>query len=198
MRLSPGRGWSSSKSPSTDAKVNYLVIRYLYFRSVRGGLDLSSSSTSAKVNRLVIRFLHFWSVLGDLQEGLDYASRCQSLSFRAQNRGFCALLPFETPVFGHFEHKIEVFVRFCPSKPSFSGISSTKSGFLCAFALWNPRFRAVRAQKTKICARVAVKCSIGKSNSRLFEILPGEGWHKAPLAVKSSVMIGWIGDKLLD
>ena len=29
--LLPGRGWSSSKSPSTDAKVNYLVIRYLYF-----------------------------------------------------------------------------------------------------------------------------------------------------------------------
>ena len=104
--------WSSRKSPSTDAKVNYLVIRYLYFRSVRGGLDLSSSSTSAKVNRLVIRFLHFWSVLGDLQEGLDYASRCQSLSFRAQNRGFCALLPSGTPVFRLCEHKIEVFVRF--------------------------------------------------------------------------------------
>ena len=32
------------------------------------------------------------------------------------------------------EHKIEVFVRFCPPKPSFSGISSTKSAFLCAFA----------------------------------------------------------------
>ena len=31
MRLPPGRGWSSSKSPSTDAKVNCLVIRYLYF-----------------------------------------------------------------------------------------------------------------------------------------------------------------------
>ena len=31
MRLSPSRGWSSSKSPSTDAKVNCLVIRYLHF-----------------------------------------------------------------------------------------------------------------------------------------------------------------------
>ena len=31
--------------------------------------------------------------------------------FRAQNRGFCALLGFGTLVFGHFEHKIEVFVR---------------------------------------------------------------------------------------
>ena len=52
---------------------------------------------------------------------------------RAQNRVFCALLPFETPVFRHFEHKIEVFVRFCPLEPSFSGISSTKSRFLCSF-----------------------------------------------------------------
>ena len=76
IRLPPGRGWSSSKSPSTDAKVNYLVIRYLYFRGVRGGLELSSSSTSTKVNRLVIRCLHFWSVRGDLQEGHGCASRC--------------------------------------------------------------------------------------------------------------------------
>ena len=30
--------------------------------------------------------------------------------FRAQNRGFCALLAFLTLIFGHFEHKIGVFV----------------------------------------------------------------------------------------
>ena len=29
---------------------------------------------------------------------------------RAQNRGFCAILAFGTPVFGHFEHKIGIFV----------------------------------------------------------------------------------------
>ena len=112
-------GCCSSKSPSTDAKVNYLVIRYLYFRSVRGGLDLSSSSTSTKVNRLVIRCLHFWSVRGDLQEGHGCASRYQfpfSLVpipvSRAQKRDFCALLAFGTLIFGRSEHKIEVFVRF--------------------------------------------------------------------------------------
>ena len=33
--------------------------------------------------------------------------------FRAQNCGFCALLPFETLVFGLFEHKIVVFVLVC-------------------------------------------------------------------------------------
>ena len=73
---------------------------------------------------------------------------------RAQNRGFCALLPSGTPIFRHFEHKIEVFVRFCPPEPSFSGISSTKSRFLCAFALRDPCFRAFRAQNRGFCARL--------------------------------------------
>ena len=125
IRLPFGRGWSSSKSPSTEAKVNYLVIRYLYFRSVRG----------------------------DLQEGHGCSSRCQFLSFRARNRGFCALFAFETLIFGRFEHKIGVFVRFLPSGPPFSGFSSTKSRFLCAFWLRNPHFRAFRAQNRHFCAR---------------------------------------------
>ena len=60
-------------------------------------------------------------------------------AFQAQNWGFCAFLAFETLVFSHFEHKIEVFVLFWPSGPSFSGVSSTKSRFLCAFAGgWSP------------------------------------------------------------
>ena len=43
--------------------------------------------------------------------GANYlSSRFQSLSFRAQNRHFCALLGSGTLVFGHFEHKIGVFV----------------------------------------------------------------------------------------
>ena len=53
-------------------------------------------------------------------------------AFRAQNPGFCALLESGTLVFGVFEHKIGVFVRFRPSEPPFSGILSTKSGLLCA------------------------------------------------------------------
>ena len=55
-------------------------------------------------------------------------------AFRAQNRGFCAFFGFGTPVFGLFEHKIGMFVRFLPPRPPFSGIPSTKSRFLCAFA----------------------------------------------------------------
>ena len=134
-------------------------MRYLRFRSVRG--DLQEDHVYDK--RLC-----------------GYASRCQlSLfpvpipvspstksgflcafgvwnprfrAFRAQNRGFCAFLAFETPVFGHFEHKIGVFVLFCPSGPSISGISSTKSRFLCFFGLRNPHFRAFRAQNRHFCA----------------------------------------------
>ena len=73
-------------------------------------------------------------------------------SSRAQNRGFCAFLAFPTLVFGRFEHKIGVFVRFSASEPSFSGISSTKSAFLCAFCLRNPCFWAFRAQNLGFCA----------------------------------------------
>ena len=53
-------------------------------------------------------------------------------AFRAQIRGFCAFLAFGTRLFGHFEHKIEVFVRFWGLEPPFSEFSSTKSGFLCS------------------------------------------------------------------
>ena len=76
-------------------------------------------------------------------------------SSRAQNRHFCALFASDPPVFGSFEHKIEVFVRFLPSEPPFSGVSSTKSRFLCAFAFRNPRFRAFRAQNRGFCALFA-------------------------------------------
>ena len=72
---------------------------------------------------------------GDLQEGSCYASRCQFplfpstksrflcafgiwnpcfREFRVQNRGFCAFLPFGTPILGRFEHKIRVFVLGVP------------------------------------------------------------------------------------
>ena len=122
---------------------------------------MCSPSTALKVNCLIIRYLYFGGVRGDLQEGNGCASRCQLplfpvtipvfpstktaflcafgvrnpcfRAFRAQNRHFCALFGFRTLVFRHFEHKIEVFVRFWPSGPPFSGISSTKSGFLCSF-----------------------------------------------------------------
>ena len=55
-----------------------------------------------------------------------------NLTKNPQNRHFCAFLGSGTLVFGHFEHKIEVFVRFLPSGPPFLALSSTKSAFLCS------------------------------------------------------------------
>ena len=74
---------------------------------------------------------------------------------RAQNWHFCALLPSKALIFRLPEHKIWVFVRFYPQEPPFSGISSTKSRFLCAICLQNPHFRASRAQNQGFCAFLA-------------------------------------------
>ena len=52
------------------------------------------------------------------------------------------------------EHKIGIFVRFWGLEALFSGFSSTKSRFLCAFALRNPHFWAFRAQNRGFCARL--------------------------------------------
>ena len=121
---------------------------------------MSSPSKVTKVNYLYIRHLCFRSVRGDLQEGNGCASRClfplflvpipgfpstksgflcafalwnpHFPAFRAQNRGFCAFWGSGALIFEHFEHKIRVFVLFWPLEPSFSGVSSTKSGFLCS------------------------------------------------------------------
>ena len=101
------------------------------------------------------------------------------LSSRAQNCHFCALLAFGTPVFRVFEHKNGIFVRFCPPKPPFSSISSTKSGFLCQNGRFSPCFRHSRAQNCHFCARVTgdayrdvglevVNVGFGKRKARIF------------------------------
>ena len=74
-------------------------------------------------------------------------------AFRAQNRGFCVRNGNFSLVLPPSEHKIRIFVRFLPLDPPFSGISSTKSRFLCAFAPQIPHFSAFRAQNQHFCAR---------------------------------------------
>ena len=171
-----------------------------------GEHKLSLPSTRLKFNHLCIWYLCFESVRGDLQEAhvydkrrCGYASRCQSLSFRAQNRGFCAFLPSETPVIWHFKHKIGIFVRFCLPEPPFSGFSSTKSRFLCAFALRDPHFGAIRAQNRGFCALLRSETPVfglfehkepkfvlglplsaasGRVIAAIFEILHGSGWGR--------------------
>ena len=49
---------------------------------------MSSPSALIKVNYLVMRYLYFGSVRGDLQEGHDYASRCQSPLFSSTKSAF--------------------------------------------------------------------------------------------------------------
>ena len=83
-----------------------------------------------------------------------------SLSSRAQKRHFCALFASGTPIFRRFEHKIGFFVLFCPLEPPFSGISSTKSRFLCFFCLRDPHFRAFRAQNSGFCAFLAFATAV--------------------------------------
>ena len=128
---------SSCNSPRTLQKCNLLITRQLTFGAVLGEHKLSLPSIRLKVNHLCIRCLCFESVCGDLQEGHLYDSRCHLpifpstksrflcafalqnphfRAFRAQNRGFCALLPSKTLIFRPFEHKIGVFVRFYHSK----------------------------------------------------------------------------------
>ena len=130
-------------SPSTALKANCLVIRHLYFRSVRGDLQ---EATVALPDANPYPFEHKievfvrclppnppFSGVSSTKSRFLCAFCLQNphfLAFRAQNRGFCALFAFGTPVFGHFEHKIEVFVLFWGLESLFSGLSSTKSGFL--------------------------------------------------------------------
>ena len=95
-----------------------------------------------------------------------------------QNRHFCALLPasfFPMLISSRPganprlpEHKNGIFVRFCPLEPSFSGILSTKSGFLCFFGLLDPRFRGFRAQNRGFCALVMETLASGNRKARKF------------------------------
>ena len=50
------------------------------------------------------------------------------------------------------KHKNGIFVLFFSFVPPFSGFSSTKSAFLCAFCLRNPRFQPFQAQNQHFCA----------------------------------------------
>ena len=63
--------------------------------------------------------------------------------FRAQNQSFCALLDSGTLVFGHFEHKIGVFVRLLwkPLASGNTGLWKQKSAQIfcfCALLIYYP------------------------------------------------------------
>ena len=142
-------------------------MRYLHFESVRGDLQEGNGCASRCQLPLfpvpIPVFLVPIPVFPSTKSGFLCAFGLRDphfRAFRAQNRLFCALFAFGTPNFGHFEHKIGVFVLFLASEPAFSGFASTKSRFLCAFCLRNPHFRAFRAQNRGFCALLAFETLI--------------------------------------
>ena len=92
------------------------------------------------------------------------------------------------PLFPLPEHKIGFFVRFCPPEPPFSGLSSTKSGFLCVFTLRNPHFRPFRAQNRGFCALLPAETPIfGHSEHKIEvfvrfcqQVFPDYGFYGLP------------------
>ena len=88
------------------------------------------------------------------------------------------------------EHKIEVFVRFWGSEPSFSGISSTKSGFLCFFGLRNPHFRAFRAHNRHFCALLGSGTLVfGYFEHKIGVFVLGKGSGERAVTLVWSIMV---------
>ena len=72
---------------------------------------------------------------------------------------------FPMPIHSLLEHKNGIFVRFWLPEPPFSGFSSTKSRFLCAFGQYFLGFRPRRAQNRDFCALFPEKVgSAGRGN----------------------------------
>ena len=69
------------------------------------------------------------------------------------------------------EHKIEVFVLFWPPEPTFSGISSTKSAFLCQNWQFSLGFCPFRAQNRGFCALIQGNMASGSRKARKFLFL---------------------------
>ena len=98
-----------------------------------------SPRTLQKCKLLITKQLTFGAVLGE--------HKLSSPSTRLKVNHLCIrCLCFES-VRGDLQER-----HFYDSRCHFSLFPSTKSGFLCAFTLRNPRFRAFRAQNRGFCA----------------------------------------------
>ena len=72
-------------------------------------------------------------------------------------------------------------------------------GFCAFLAFGTPVFWHFEHKIGVFVLGLLLSAASGRVIADIFEILPGWGkWYNGTLAVKSSVMIGWIGDKLLD
>ena len=135
-------------------------------------------------------------------DGLLPGTQRTNSASRAQNRGFCAFLAFRTPVFGLFEHKIDVFVRFCPSGPPFSSLPSTKSAFLCsgrgkrgigkrkvAFVQITAHANVPQTclEQGFVCAVICRNCAMDNQQHHLPPNICALGWHQPHPAPKTCV-----------
>ena len=114
---------------------------------------MTSPSALLKVNYLVMRYLYFGSVRGDLQEGHFYASRCHlslcsstKMPFlcskspktmvlkgkSAQKPRFCARKARKRGLRTPKAHKNPDFVLEMPENGGSEGKKSTKTHFLCS------------------------------------------------------------------
>ena len=90
------------------------------------------------------------------------------------------------------EHKNGISVRFCPSKPLFSGLSSTKRAFLCQKGQLFPGFTPSRAQNRGFCARVGVIAETLKLSPASGRAIKKRVTSKSPNGLFSYPLL-WIG-----
>ena len=75
-------------------------------------------------------------------------------------------------------------------EPPFSGFSSTKSGFLCAFRVRNPRFRAFRAQNRGFCALLGFGTLVfGLFEHKIGVFVLGKGSGERAVTLVWSIMV---------
>ena len=110
-----------------------------------------------------MRYLHFQNARGDLQEGHFTLPDANCLSFRAQNRHFCALLPSETPIFWLFEHKIGVFVSEWAIFPRFWAVLTQNRHFCALLGSGTPVFWPLEHKIgvfVRFCQQVSSRCRL--------------------------------------
>ena len=118
---------------------------------------MSSPSAALKVNYLIIRYLYFRGVRGDLQEGNGCVSRCQLPLFPmpiplfpSTKSAFLCAFGLRNPHFRAFPAQNR---GFCVRMGDFSeilGCFDTKSGFLCSggpYRCRRPSWRRPRCRR---------------------------------------------------
>ena len=133
--------------------------------SVDGATNLCSPSTLLKVNYQVMRYLYFVSVEGDLQEGHFTLPNANSPSARAQKFRFCAREARKWGVQRAKAHKNLDFVLVKPENGGSEGKKRTKTSILCSKCPKTVVPDPKSAQKPRFCARNARKLGFWRAKA---------------------------------